>query len=195
MEQTLLTISQIAKELQIPESTARYYRDRFINYIPFVGKGRAKKYRPETVEILRFIAEGFNRNLTAMEIEDGLSRMVARNVEVEEETATTIAAAQQQWEDRGIPIQVEVGEKFQQMINQFTLAMEVIADQKQEIAELRKTVGELQDKQKEQEKQIESKLKLSDEKLIEVIKEIQETKEQIETTESSSWWRRLWGNR
>ncbi|MBJ7939541.1 DUF3967 domain-containing protein, partial [Bacillus cereus] len=166
-----------------------------INYIPFVGKGRAKKYRPETVEILRFIAEGFNRNLTAMEIEDGLSRMVARNVEVEEETATTIAAAQQQWEDRGIPIQVEVGEKFQQMMNQFTLAMEVIADQKQEIAELRKTVGELQDKQKEQEKQIESKLKLSDEKLIEVIKEIQETKEQIETTESSSWWRRLWGNR
>lgn len=195
MEQTLLTISQIAKELQIPESTARYYRDRFINYIPFVGKGRAKKYRPETVEILRFIAEGFNRNLTAMEIEDGLSRMVARNVEVEEETATTIAAAQQQWEDRGIPIQVEVGEKFQQMMNQFTLAMEVIADQKQEIAELRKTVGELQDKQKEQEKQIESKLKLSDEKLIEVIKEIQETKEQIETTKSSSWWRRLWGNR
>ncbi|WP_088325062.1 MerR family transcriptional regulator [Bacillus cereus] len=195
MEQTLLTISQIAKELQIPESTARYYRDRFINYIPFVGKGRAKKYRPETVEILRFIAEGFNRNLTAMEIEDGLSRMVARNVEVEEETATTIAAAQQQWEDRGIPIQVEVGEKFQQMMNQFTLAMEVIADQKQEIAELRKTVGELQDKQQEQEKQIESKLKLSDEKLIEVIKEIQETKEQIETTESSSWWRRLWGNR
>lgn len=195
MEQTLLTISQIAKELQIPESTARYYRDRFINYIPFVGKGRAKKYRPETVEILRFIAEGFNRNLTAMEIEDGLSRMVARNVEIEEETATTIAAAQQQWEDRGIPIQVEVGEKFQQMMNQFTLAMEVIADQKQEIAELRKTVGELQDKQKEQEKQIESKLKLSDEKLIEVIKEIQETKEQIETTESSSWWRRLWGNR
>ncbi|MHA4046551.1 MerR family transcriptional regulator [Bacillus cereus] len=195
MEQRLLTISQIAKELQIPESTARYYRDRFINYIPFVGKGRAKKYRPETVEILRFIAEGFNRNLTAMEIEDGLSRMVARNVEVEEETATTIAAAQQQWEDRGIPIQVEVGEKFQQMMNQFTLAMEVIADQKQEIAELRKTVGELQDKQKEQEKQIESKLKLSDEKLIEVIKEIQETKEQIETTESSSWWRRLWGNR
>ncbi|HFT2187929.1 MerR family transcriptional regulator [Bacillus thuringiensis] len=195
MEQTLLTISQIAKELQIPESTARYYRDRFINYIPFVGKGRAKKYRPETVEILRFIAEGFNRNLTAMEIEEGLSRMVARNVEVEEETATTIAAAQQQWEDRGIPIQVEVGEKFQQMMNQFTLAMEVIADQKQEIAELRKTVGELQDKQKEQEKQIESKLKLSDEKLIEVIKEIQETKEQIETTESSSWWRRLWGNR
>ncbi|MGM2799606.1 hypothetical protein, partial [Bacillus cereus group sp. Bce004] len=87
-------------------------------------------------------------------------------VEVEEETATTIAAAQQQWEDRGIPIQVEVGERFQQMMNQFTLAMEVIADQKQEIAELRKTVGELQDKQKEQEKQIESKLKLSDEKLI-----------------------------
>lgn len=194
MEIQLLTISQIAKELNMPESTARYYRDRFIDYIPFVGKGRGKKYRPETVEILRFIAEGFNRNLTAMEIEEGLSRMVARNIEVEEETATTIAAAQQQWEDRGISMQIEVGEKFQQMLNQFTLAMEVIADQKEEIAELRKTVAELQSEQNKQEKKMESKLKSNDEKLVEVIKEVQETKKQIETTKSSSWWRRLWGN-
>jgi len=42
--------------------------------------------------VLRFIAEGFNRNLTAMDIKDGLSCMVAKNIEFEEVTATTIAA-------------------------------------------------------------------------------------------------------
>ncbi|MBC6973914.1 DUF3967 domain-containing protein [Bacillus sp. Xin] len=117
--------------------------------------------------------------------------MVARNIEVEEETVTTIAVTQQQWESLRIPIQIEVGEKFQQMMNQFTLAMETIADQKKEIAELRKTVAELQSKQ---EKKMENRLKSNNEKLVEVIKEVQETKKQIETTKNGSWWGQLWKN-
>ncbi|MEY8351708.1 DUF3967 domain-containing protein [Bacillus cereus] len=40
---------------------------------------------------------------------------------------------------------------------------------------------------------MENKLKLNDEKLVEVIKEVQEIKKQIETTKNGSWWRRLWG--
>jgi seryl-tRNA synthetase len=91
-------------------------------------------------------------------------------------------------------MQIEVGEKFQQMMSQFTLVMGVIADQKQEIAELRKTVAELQSKQSEQEKDIENRLKSNDEKLIEIVKEVEETKQQIQNPQSISWWRRLWGN-
>jgi DNA-binding transcriptional MerR regulator len=93
MGKSLLTIAEIAKELDMPESTVRYYRDRFINYIPFTGKGRGRRYRRETIDILRFIAEGFNRSLNAAEIEKGLALMVARNMEVENETAATTAAA------------------------------------------------------------------------------------------------------
>jgi hypothetical protein len=48
---------------------------------------------------LRFIAEGFKRNLTATDIEDGLSRMVARNIEIEKATSITTAATQQQPEN------------------------------------------------------------------------------------------------
>ncbi|SFD34853.1 hypothetical protein SAMN05428981_1019 [Bacillus sp. OV194] len=40
--------------------------------------------------------EGFNRNLTATEIENGLSLDFSRNIEVNEETAGPIAVAQQQ---------------------------------------------------------------------------------------------------
>ncbi len=37
---SLLTAAQIAKELNLPESTVRYYRDRFTEYIPTTGEGR-----------------------------------------------------------------------------------------------------------------------------------------------------------
>ncbi|MGA3602949.1 hypothetical protein [Lysinibacillus agricola] len=66
MEKELLTMAQIAKQLNLAESTARFYRDRFEDFIPSIpstGEGRKKRYP------LRFIAEGFNRNLTAMELQ------------------------------------------------------------------------------------------------------------------------------
>lgn len=87
MEKQLLTMTEIAKQLNLAESTARFYRDRFENYIPSIDEGRKKRYKPETIEVLRFITERYNRNLTAINIEDGLSRMVARNIDFEEVTS------------------------------------------------------------------------------------------------------------
>ncbi|WP_081904367.1 MerR family transcriptional regulator [Brevibacillus thermoruber] len=51
----LLTIAEIAKQLDIPESTARFYRDRFEAFVPSVGEGRKKRYLPEAAEVLRFM--------------------------------------------------------------------------------------------------------------------------------------------
>ncbi|MDM5292335.1 MerR family transcriptional regulator [Peribacillus simplex] len=51
MEKQLLTMAQIAKKLNLAESTARFYRNRFEDYIPSVGEGRKKRYRPETIEV------------------------------------------------------------------------------------------------------------------------------------------------
>lgn len=152
MENRLLTMSQIAKQLNLAESTARFYRDRFENFIPSVGEGRKKRYKPETIEVLRFIAEGFNRNLTATDIEDSLSRMVARNIEFEEVTATTTAAAQQQSknEPNHYALQLQIA------IEQMSAAMQIIADQKTEIAELRKHVAIIENRQQEQQNYLES---------------------------------------
>lgn len=50
LERQLLTMAQIAKQLELAESTVRFYRTRFENYIPSV------------IEMLRFIAEGYNHN-------------------------------------------------------------------------------------------------------------------------------------
>lgn len=149
----LLTIAEVAKQLDIPESTARYYRDKFENYIPYVGKGRQRRYKPETVEVLRVIAEGFSRNLTAMEIEEALNRMFAVSMEVQEKTASATAVAQQQLEMEQtilLPMILESLNQMQQSMVQMSLAIQkmndqqkVITDQQEEIAELRKVVESL----------------------------------------------------
>lgn len=56
METELYSIADIAKSLNIPESTVRYYRKNFSAYIPVVGKGRTRKYPVEALEIFTLIA-------------------------------------------------------------------------------------------------------------------------------------------
>lgn len=185
LEKQLLTMTQIAKQLNLAESTARFYRDRFENYIPSVGEGRKKRYKLETIEVLRFIAEGFNRNLTAMDIEEGLSRMVARNIEFEEVTATTTATAQQQ--SKNEPNQYALQLQF--VIEQMSAAMQIMADQKEEIAELRKHVAVIENKQQEQQEYINTKLEERDQRLMESIREIQESKKQLAATQERKWWK------
>lgn len=181
LDKQLLTMAQIAKQLNLAESTARFYRDRFEDFIPSIGEGRKKRYKPETIEVLRFIAEGYNRNLTAMDIKDGLSRVVARNIEFEEVSATTTATAQQQSEIelKQYALQLQIA------LKQMGTTMQIIANQKEEISELRKHIAVMENRQQEY---INTKLDERDQKLIESIKEIQETKKQLAATQQKKWW-------
>jgi DNA-binding transcriptional MerR regulator len=174
----LMTMAEVAKELDIPESTARYYRDSFIDFIPSVGEGRKKRYRPETVEVLRFIAEGFKGKLTVTEIETGLSQIFPRNLDIEQPTATTTAVVQQQSESEVKQYALQL----QMALEQMGKTMQVIADQKEEISELRKHVTDVEKRQQEQQEYINTKLEERDRKPIESLREIQEVKKEIAST-------------
>ena len=63
-DEALLTLRQLADELHLPESTARYYRDAFLDHIPSVGTGRRRRYPPEAVAVLRSIASGYSAGAT-----------------------------------------------------------------------------------------------------------------------------------
>lgn len=52
----LLTIAEISKRLELPESTIRSWRDRYAEFIPAVGTGRKRRYEPEAVEVFARIA-------------------------------------------------------------------------------------------------------------------------------------------
>jgi len=58
-DEPLLTLRQLALELNLPESTVRYYRNAFLDHIPSVGMGRRRRYPREAVQVLRSIADDY----------------------------------------------------------------------------------------------------------------------------------------
>lgn len=133
----LLTIADIAKELELPESTVRYYRNRFPAYISAVGKGRNRRYKPEALEALRTIAEGLRNNVTAAEVEIQLSRLYPITIEQEEEPQQSTAATQQQSNLAPMGTNIIDGERL-------IRALEILADQKNTIDRLDETSRDLQ---------------------------------------------------
>lgn len=124
----LYTIARIAKILKIPESTARYWRDKYEEFIPTVGSGRKRRYKKEALEVLRTIAELSSVAVDTEEIKEQLGQLYSRNMEAKDLTTAITATEQQQ------PIALALADNLRS-----------IADQKKEIQELREEVKELRD--------------------------------------------------
>lgn len=73
--------------------------------------------------------------------------------------------------------------QLQIALEQMGTTMQIIVNQKEEIAELRKHIADVENQQQEQREYINIKLEERDRKLLESIREIQETKEQIAATQ------------
>ncbi|MFW5721660.1 MAG: MerR family transcriptional regulator [Desulfohalobiaceae bacterium] len=93
MAEELLTIKEIARKLDLPESNIRYYRDRFEDFLPFVGQGRKRRYKPAALQVFSFIVEGLHQNLTSEEIGRRLAREYPRGVVLEQEEEASDPAA------------------------------------------------------------------------------------------------------
>ena len=64
----LFTLRAIARKLDLPESTVRYYRDVFAPFVPTNGRGRRRRYPAEALPLFRLIADGFAENRTRDQI-------------------------------------------------------------------------------------------------------------------------------
>ncbi|WP_158246131.1 MerR family transcriptional regulator [Sulfobacillus sp. hq2] len=111
-----LTIAEIASRLDLPESTVRYYRDRFSAYVPVVGKGRGRRYPDEAVEVFRTIADGLRNGQTATMVDETLSRLFPRNVSTDTELAQqSPSAAPQQVAQAMVQVLYQQSEEIQAM--------------------------------------------------------------------------------
>ena len=68
-----LSIREIARRLDVPESTLRYYRNAFAAYIPTVGTGRNRRHPEDAVEIFRTISRFFAAGETRETIRNSLA--------------------------------------------------------------------------------------------------------------------------
>lgn len=89
----MYTISEIAEKIEIPESTVRFYRNKFKQWVPEVGEGRKKRYTEKSVEVLDFIATQMRQtNRTQDEIEAALSLRYGVLVEAETQRSSNATA-------------------------------------------------------------------------------------------------------
>ncbi len=95
MAEELLTIKEIARRLNLAESTCRYFRDKWPEYMPAVKVGRRTFYQAEAIEVLRVIADETQKRRNAAETQNLLNSMFARNIEQNAETQSSRAAEQQ----------------------------------------------------------------------------------------------------
>ncbi len=70
------TLREVARDLDLPESTVRYYRDAFVQYIPTVGVGRRRRYPAEALDLFRIVAHGFAQNMAREDIEARIQNIV-----------------------------------------------------------------------------------------------------------------------
>lgn len=70
----LLSVAEIARELELPESTVHYWKNRFAQHLPSVGRGRQKRFKPEAIEIFSVISRMLKEGHTARDVMEHLSQ-------------------------------------------------------------------------------------------------------------------------
>lgn len=182
-ELRMLTILQIADELKVAESTVRYWRDRYMAYIPVTGKGRQRRYPKESLAAFRYIQEASKQNISQQEIESNLVKITGIEIkEFHTDSQSQRSAVESQdlrvIENTESIIAVERNRGEITAIEQLAAAMQIIADQRELITVHEKRIGEIEIRQG----RIEESLKTRDEALMATIREIQEKKQR-------SWWK------
>ena len=73
----LLSVAEISRQLDVPESTVHYWKNRFAQYLPSVGQNRQKRFKPEAVEVFAVIARMLKEGHTAKDVMDQLAATCA----------------------------------------------------------------------------------------------------------------------
>ncbi|WP_332633089.1 MerR family transcriptional regulator [Halalkalibacter flavus] len=84
MEIAWITVADIHKETNIPESTIRRYIKNYAEYFKTKKVGRAIKYSDDAIEIILYIAALFNDKYSSEEVAEKLQNKYAMTINVEE---------------------------------------------------------------------------------------------------------------
>jgi DNA-binding transcriptional MerR regulator len=145
MSQKYYTIAEISKILNIPESTLRFYRNKFEKFIPYFGEGRKKRYAEEAINIFKEIAELLRNNVTADDVAEHLTRVYTTYVNISNEQQQQTAITQQQifFTEKYIQTLIESDLEIRKEI---ASTLQIIANQQESIAELQKELLKIQEK-------------------------------------------------
>lgn len=140
----LLTIAELARRFDLPESTARFYCKRFRDFLPHEGRGKRRRYLPESLAVFSAILESMQRSKNAAQVEASLARRFPRQAEVEGPEPSRQdrnAIARQDAEGRGQArdsgLLVQLVETQSRALQDIGAALTALARKDQELEELR----------------------------------------------------------
>lgn len=166
----LYTLTEIARMLNIPESTARNYRDQFKQYLAAYATNRKPLYDQTTIDKLRFIASRKQEGKTKEQIHNLLEQQFPKVVEV---ATSTASLAQEEKETK--KQELATCDNSEELNRKVMFAIEAISNYKTDISEIKETL----------------RLIASDRETINRQgEEIEQLKAEIARLKRS-WWRRL----
>ncbi|WP_425057684.1 hypothetical protein SCACP_22180 [Sporomusa carbonis] len=188
----LLSIKDISQEIGIPQSTLRYYRDLFLEYLPATGEGKKKRFYPEAVAVFEAIAKGMHQNKNAEEIAAELNSRFARFIEVpfeSQESSATYSQNDETSQSQALsPVSQIDGSAIMaiiasqnQALQQIAATITIVNEQQEELHNLKQEVSKLEERL---ETELTDHFQLVDARLRQVMDENKKTK---------SFWQRIFG--
>ncbi|MBJ8024870.1 DUF3967 domain-containing protein [Bacillus cereus] len=178
------SLADIARVLGRPRTTLQAWRDQFKPYLPTVAgtRGRTLRYEKEALELFRLIADMKD----VQEPPELIEKMLKQNIgyivveEVDEDDGITKPIIQAMYEGMN---KIIIHFEEQKAMNMKLL---------KRIDNLEQTNQTLLDKIDEQQKTIAGQINNRDQQLLEVVREIQEIKKLVASTQQEkSWFTRL----
>lgn len=155
----MLTIAEIARRYDLPESTARYYCKRFRPFLPHVGEGKRRRFLPEALPVFETLLEAMNQSKSASSVEHVLRQKFP---ETPRKTAAHNGLVADQ---RGVTSQTgqigQIGEHLEALLQQQNNALQGIAESLQQLcaaenAPQKETNGQLETRLQNMEARIEN---------------------------------------
>lgn len=170
-EQRTYSLNQIARKLNVPASTLRYWKDNTFEFMDYVQKGRAKRYTEQSLQVLTRVKELKEQDMDLDDIKQVLIKEFPLNVDAQ--TTSNQAGYEQAKEV------THQGEGTKNPINEDNLKLM--------FKQLYEQNQELHERVEQLEKNVEQKLEKRDEELMNAIRAIQEQKEE----EKKPWWKKI----
>ena len=87
-KKTMLSLPELARKSDIPESTCRRYISQFPDYFTSSGSGRVKKYYPESVHALQTIKRMYDQGKNKADILEVLTGNFTQEVTIHQPATT-----------------------------------------------------------------------------------------------------------
>ncbi len=143
----LLSLADIARHFDLPESTARYYCKRFAEFLPIHGEGRRRRYGEESIEIVSSILEHMKVGKNASAVEKELAKKYARTTDVFVPAVKqdTSPMPQQGYGNMDNNLALQLLEQQSNAMQSIAHSLSILANQQEHIQNLTKAANEATD--------------------------------------------------